>query len=171
MEPILEPEPQPEVGPPPVQQLGLPPAFAPSVPLFASHRTTIPTRAERSGYKRRDSHAGLQPDAGKRQARRQRMDEDEQHCQQLERQDGTTRPPLQGPPRPSRQPEPFRPQACKLRTLSDSLAIQHGAAATGSDGGAGKPTPFWLEAGMRPAINHTQKNNQKNTQKNAMSPE
>ena len=45
-----------------------PPAFAPTVPLFASHRTpaALPSRQERSGYKRRESHAGLEPDAGRR---------------------------------------------------------------------------------------------------------
>eukprot|EP01043_Picozoa_sp_COSAG02_P064586 COSAG02_NODE_9486_length_2202_cov_1.216833_2_plen_341_part_00 len=69
----MEPEPQ-LVDAPSVQQLGLPPAFAPAVPLFSSHRATItadiqaalPSRQERSGYKRRESHAGLEPDAGRR---------------------------------------------------------------------------------------------------------
>lgn len=61
----MESEPQ-LVQAPSVRQLGPPPAFAPAVPLFASHRATLPTRAERSGYKRRESHAGLEPDAGRR---------------------------------------------------------------------------------------------------------
>ena len=44
-------------------------------------------------------------------------------------------------------------EADKRRTLSDALAIRRGAAAMASDCDASTSTPFWLEAGMRPAIN------------------
>lgn len=41
--------------------------------------------------------------------------------------------------------------AHKQRTLSDAQAIRRGAEASAN--GAGTSTPFWLEAGMRTAIN------------------
>lgn len=86
------------------------------------------------------------PEAAERQAEQQRL-EDEQEQRHDRHHDFTPQMAL-AVAVPVGQPE-----ADKRRTLSDALAIRRGAAAMASDGDASTSTPFWLEAGMRPAIN------------------